>query len=117
VPTMDTATSNIPPDAIAAGGEVSISSRAGHRHRRWPWRAGLAAAGMVAGLIVHGRTAGTPKGDRSAAGRASRPVPVLGAPAVTGDVGVFQTGLGTATAVNTVTVRTRVDGRSSTIPS
>jgi multidrug efflux system membrane fusion protein len=42
---------------------------------------------------------------------ASRPVPVSGVAAKTGDLGVYITGLGTVTAVNTVTVRSRVDGQ------
>jgi membrane fusion protein, multidrug efflux system len=40
-----------------------------------------------------------------------RAVPVLAATAVSADVGVYLTGLGTATALNTVTVRPRVDGQ------
>ncbi len=42
---------------------------------------------------------------------AVREIPVVGLAARTGDLGLFVTGLGTATAVNTVTVRSRVDGQ------
>ena len=42
---------------------------------------------------------------------AARTVPVAGLPARTGDLGVYLTGLGSVTAINTVTVRTRVDGQ------
>jgi multidrug efflux system membrane fusion protein len=42
---------------------------------------------------------------------AARGVPVVAAAARTGDMGVYLTGLGTATALNTVTVRSRVDGQ------
>ena len=40
-----------------------------------------------------------------------RPVPVATATAPSGDIGVYLTGLGTVTAFNTVTVRSRVDGQ------
>ncbi len=60
------------------------------------------------------------RGDKSAqpaavkngkGGAAARTVPVLATPARKGDVGVYLTGLGTATALNTVTIRSRVDGQ------
>ena len=38
-------------------------------------------------------------------------VPVVAVPAHVGDMGVYLTGIGTATALNTVTVRSRVDGQ------
>jgi multidrug efflux system membrane fusion protein len=41
----------------------------------------------------------------------ARGVPVVTAHARTGDMAVYLTGLGTATALNTVTVRSRVDGQ------
>ena len=42
---------------------------------------------------------------------ANRAVPVLAVPATKGDIGAYLTGLGTVTAVSTVTVRSRVDGQ------
>src|SRR5262249_3345710 len=58
--------------------------------------------------------AGQQKQARAAAAKkeaASRAVPVSGVAAKTGDLGVYISGLGTVTAINTVTVRSRVDGQ------
>jgi multidrug efflux system membrane fusion protein len=56
---------------------------------------------------------GGPKGSqRSGGGRpATEPVPVLATPAKTADVPVYLDGVGTAKALNTVTVRPQVDGK------
>ena len=48
---------------------------------------------------------------RPAAKPAAPPSPVLALPARKGDVGVFLNGLGTVTPLNTVTVKSRVDGQ------
>lgn len=81
------------------------------RVRRFTWLgAGLALALLA--VVAHGlfgRASGAPRSSVPAAG--ARPVPVVAAPARTRDVGVYITGLGSVTPLNTVTVRTRVDGQ------
>jgi multidrug efflux system membrane fusion protein len=61
----------------------------------------------------NGQPAQTAKGGRSGQGGpggAGRPVPVLAAAAQAKDMGVYLTGLGTVAPLNTVTVKSRVDG-------
>ncbi|WP_291270760.1 MdtA/MuxA family multidrug efflux RND transporter periplasmic adaptor subunit [Geothrix sp.] len=65
--------------------------------------AGLA---LVLGFLARGGT--KPSGPNPAGGR---PVPVVVAKARQGDMAVNLTGLGTVTALNTVTVKSRVDGQ------
>jgi multidrug efflux system membrane fusion protein len=79
---------------------------------RW-WAAALgfsvAAAAAVYTISVRAAqghaTAGRPQDT------ATRAVPVVAARVRVGDMGVYLTGLGTATALQTVTVRSRVDGQ------
>ncbi|HSS51544.1 MAG TPA: biotin/lipoyl-binding protein, partial [Thermoanaerobaculia bacterium] len=54
---------------------------------------------------------GQTKGAGGGKGGQDRPVPVLAAAARTKDVGVYLTGLGTVAALNTVGVKSRVDGQ------
>ncbi|HEX2440766.1 MAG TPA: biotin/lipoyl-binding protein [Methylomirabilota bacterium] len=79
--------------------------------RRFLWLgAGLVLALLaVVGYGLFVRASGAPRSSAPAA--APRPVPVVVAPARTRDVGVYITGLGSVTPLNTVTVRTRVDGQ------
>lgn len=82
------------------------------RRRRWPWVLGVVIAALLAVLALgrggraERQAAKTEKGKQP-----TRPIPVVGAAARTGDLGVYLTGLGTVTAVNTVTVRSRVEGQ------
>jgi len=79
------------------------------KRRRWWWLVlvvGLLALGWY---VISGR-AGAP--DAKKAGKpAAPPTPVLALPARKGDVGVYLTGLGSVTPLNTVTVKSRVDGQ------
>lgn len=77
--------------------------------RRWLWLTALVLVALAA-TVVLARAMRTqkPAGPPRAAG--PRAVPVVGVAAKTGDLGVYQTGLGTVTPVKSVTVRSRVDG-------
>src|SRR6185369_10053459 len=85
--------------------------RAAPRPHRWPWIVALLAiAGIAIWWWTHRST------DQSAAatqpgGAATRPVPVVAVPARRGDLPIYLTGLGDVTPLNTVTVRSRVDGQ------
>src|SRR6185369_3487807 len=82
------------------------------RRRRWPWVVGIGVAVLLAALLLT-RSSQKEKSEAAAAKTraAQRTVPVVGAPARKGDLDVYLTGLGTVTASNTVTVRSRVDGQ------
>jgi multidrug efflux system membrane fusion protein len=82
------------------------------RRRRW-WL-GLLAAGIVGGgayalltMFGHGPSSLRAQGPRPP----ERGVTVVATPAAARDVGVYLTGLGMVTPLNTVTVHTRVDGQ------
>src|SRR5258705_5609191 len=73
------------------------------------WVIGIVLVGLLAGggyfaLNRPGRA-------QPAASPGPRAVPVVTVPARTGDLPVYLTGLGSVTALNTVTVRSRVDGQ------
>jgi len=85
----------------------SVVTSPGHRSRRWPWfLLVLFIAGIAAYLLwgksgISGNTRGTP---------AAKAVPVLAVAAKTEDMPVYLYGLGSATALNTVTIQARVSG-------
>jgi len=78
---------------------------------------GLAIAGALAYYYWPGRDQALAevsekgKGKGKGGAGANRPVPIIAAPARTGEVGVYLSGLGTVTPLATVTVRSRVDGQ------
>jgi len=71
----------------------------------------VVAIAVVASLILLRTPTGQADTAKSPRGAAARAVSVVGAQAHLGDLGVYQSGLGTVTPVKTVTVRSRVDGQ------
>jgi len=67
--------------------------------------------GQTQGASPQGQGQGETRGAGAGKGGQDRPVPVLAAAATTKDVGVYLTGLGTVAALNTVSVKSRVDGQ------
>ncbi|HEY1467973.1 MAG TPA: MdtA/MuxA family multidrug efflux RND transporter periplasmic adaptor subunit [Candidatus Acidoferrum sp.] len=97
---------------------VSLPSNAPARSRWWVW---LVVIGLVAAGLWYVRARGSQSASSAAVGGVPGPggpgaapgnfvVPVVVATATKGDLPVFYNGLGTVTALNTVTVRTRIDG-------
>ena len=91
-------------DSLGTDPSLLIEDAAPAR-RRWIWSAGLGLAVLAGLFLLRG------KKDDAAGKGAARPVPVLVATARTGDMPLTLTGLGTVTALDTVTVRSRVDGQ------
>lgn len=83
------------------------------KRRWWPWILLLVIAGGATYLfprMTQMTTQAAPK-KGGKGGDAGRAVPVVAAMSRRGDMPVYLTGLGSITAFNTVTVRTRVDGQ------
>src|SRR5712671_3272152 len=106
-------------------GERPLGGESGSKGRRWLWIVALAVVIAVGFWYFRGsRTSteaqgpGGPGGaaagkgqGRQGAGAGGFAVPVVVASAQRGDLPVYFNGLGTVTAFNTVTVRSRVDGQ------
>ena len=92
-----------------AEGLTDGSSR-GKRHSWRPLLVALGAAAVLTCLVLSRSLLGQSSAAGSGKQNAPRAVPVVGATARTGDLGVYQSGLGTVTPLKTVTVRSRVDG-------
>ena len=90
----------LPPPRLQAGGG----------RRRWPWL----LITVVFGAVGYWRFAPSDPQTRAAVppgGAAARAVPVVIATAHIGEIPVYLTGLGSVSAFNTVTVKSRVDGQ------
>ena len=82
----------------------------GTHGRRWRWLLAFIVAIGGAYWLVH-RATQAPGGAAPASHAAAPGVPVVAAAARQGDMPVYLTGLGSVTAFNTVTVKSRVDGQ------
>src|SRR5579862_4828581 len=95
------------PDSIQ---NSTASPPAPKRRRRIAVVGLLVAAGLAAAFFWLRHDS-----QQSQSGRAAPPIPVVAAAARKGDVGVYVTGLGAVTPLNTVAVKTRVDGQLTTV--
>ena len=91
--------------ALSPAGTGRVSTR---RRARWPWFVGAALL-AIGGFFVVSR-AQTKEGADKVDKGGGRAIPVVGLPARTGDLPIYQNGLGTVTPLQTVTVKSRVDG-------
>jgi multidrug efflux system membrane fusion protein len=97
---------NMQAENKAAAAPIFSAAGAPRRRHWWPWAWLLVA--LVAALLLGRGLRGQSTVAQQGAG--PRAVPVVGVAARIGDLGVYQTGLGTVTPIRTVTVRSRVDG-------
>ena len=84
---------------------------------RW-WFWGLVLFLVVGGAVTFWKTQQhppSPSAAKAGTKASSLPTPVFVAPARTGDMNLYLTGLGSVTPLNTVTVRSRVDGQLMTV--
>lgn len=80
------------------------------KSRAWVWFAVLLVIALSGYYLLQRNNNQKAAATKSAARPASRAIPVVTATAARGSMGVYLNGLGLATAFNTVTIRTRVDG-------
>jgi multidrug efflux system membrane fusion protein len=94
-------------------GESPVAARGKPRRRTLLWL-GLLALVAVAAYVGYQRFIPAPAAQPPASGRPggpAGPTPVVAVPAGTSDIDVFLNGLGTATPLRTVAVKTRVSGQ------
>src|SRR4030095_12397616 len=79
---------------------------------KWLWLPVLCiVAGGVYFFFFSAKSDDAPRrSGRSGANATSRPIPIAGEAARTGDISIYLNGLGTVTPLNTVTVKDRVGG-------
>jgi multidrug efflux system membrane fusion protein len=102
----------LPPSEVESRPLLTAGTRPARRPRRGLWAAVVVGIALLAWLALRGSAR---KGEKSAAPPGAkggaRAIPVAAVAAGVGNLGVYLNGLGTVTALNTVTVHTRVDGQ------
>jgi membrane fusion protein, multidrug efflux system len=83
----------------------------GERRRWWLWLPVFCLIGVTAYVLLPRIGQVTSQSRKAAATPGILAVPVVATTARQGNMGIYLTGLGSVTAFNTVTVRTRVDGQ------
>jgi membrane fusion protein, multidrug efflux system len=98
-----------PPDRADGVNSAINTSPADHKRRSWHWIAwpGVMLLACLAAALFWRRH----EARQSQPPSTPPPIPVVVAQAEKGDIGVYVTGLGTVTPLNTITVTTRVDGQ------
>jgi len=84
-----------------------------HKSHGWIWFLVLLVAGAAGYRYyaqVQAKTSGAVPAEKAPSKKGSAAFPVVAAPVRRGDFNLFLTGLGSAAAYNTVTIRSRVDG-------
>src|SRR2546421_1176134 len=102
--------SSPPPRVLES--EINAKPPAKHRPKRrtWLWILILIAL-CVVGYFIYARVAKPATAKSSNAGDASaRGIPVAATPSRQGDMHIYLDGLGSVMPLNTVTIRSRVDG-------
>jgi multidrug efflux system membrane fusion protein len=98
-------------DAIASDPATSTTETRPAPRTRSRWVVVVVLVLVVLGAVIWLRLRPTETGAKAAAPAGPRAIPVVAATARTGDLPILLDALGTVTAFNTVTIRTRVDGQ------
>jgi membrane fusion protein, multidrug efflux system len=106
-------------ELIPAGMQHRTVSKAWWR-RTWVWLLVLCILGGTAYFVFAKSESGKPAGSQQAVGKPgmnamNRSQPVVAATAKVGDINLYLNGLGTVVPLNTVTVKTHVDGELSAV--
>jgi membrane fusion protein, multidrug efflux system len=102
------------PATSASGGHPATRTEPRHKSRWWIWLL-LILLAATAGYrfypqVIAGNTKTENKAEKSAGKKGSQAIPVVATAARRSDLPIYLTGLGSVTAFNTVTIRSRVDG-------